>query len=428
MTLVGMMIAGAAVLRPADAPVGSAGGLVLTVVVPLIQQEGPSYDFDQIVEWLIAETGAIVNASGTEYVFVSGTKALAEQPRAIREAVQNDADHFRFILGNCPNTAANLVNAGWKGARGKYITVQRPEDRFASSALVIRRRYMELHASCGLLSSAVLLTSAAGRNFEDVRTNVYEGALFDTGLSNLVYPSNLFLWSPNHGEGRRRRTRSIAGINGVGRNSAVWRNSLKDTLGYLDPAFEPLADWEFFLRATTRGQAMCHMHAPLQTIYQPRGAPRSDQYKQMEAQVFEKVSILYAPFVNQQILIINEDAIAGIEGSHVRLAQILEQLMDAGHQVTYVAKNPAWNPPMKRWVDRVQAKGVRTIVGDEQLTTLTNLGNFDLVIMAAWWVARGTARTACHWPISSPSNAWLPLSPFPRGPAQVLALRGQQHP
>jgi len=371
---------------------------MVSVIMPLVPQPGPLLNLTQVVCTAVSEISKQRVPDEMEVIFTSSNPLHRELP-CVRLAVRVNPRLFRHVQHTGASGWFELLNTAWGAARGQYITLARVEDRLAHPTVRLKARYMTSKTTCQLLSTAVYPTEVPARSFGEAR--IIGVARHDKSVRETpVRPHNLFTWAEARRRGFSPTRSSITGPNNFVREAPMWESDLRSSVGMFNTSLGDLADWELFLRATTRGKMLCHLSVALQTYYTPPAQhsldlshahsadaiPALDQadVEHRQSRV-EMVVRMHARYVALRVLIINEVPLSGVEGSHVRMGQVVQEMVDAGHHVTYVSRDTAWSWEMAKWVESGRASGIHVIVGDADLKSLHSLGNFDMVICAAWY-------------------------------------------
>lgn len=401
--------------------------------MPAARGGAQDYDINEMVTTAVTELGRQRNIDELEIVLLSYNR-LDQEVTSVRSLIASKPDQYKHMSFGHGTPLYEMLNAGAHAAAGEFTTITRPEDRLAHPTIGLKQRYMQSRQTCDTLSTAVYATAVAGMSFGSARQDP-QLILHDKVPTGTLYPRDLFLWP----DGTRMRMTydrtTITGLHTMMHEAPMWRTALIRKLGAFNTSLPAHNDWEFFARAAVRGHILCHLTIPLQTYFTPPtedhdhdlGIKTVSTSKQDQSSSHDELLVQYSQFVALRTLILNEVPLSGVEGSHVRMGQVLQALLDAGHSITYVSRDTAWSwdmakvrrPPTQRsasraalpavfvwlwltrgrapcdvrnaripkWVERSRASGIRVIVGDHELKSLYSIGNFDMVIMAAWCAA-----------------------------------------
>jgi hypothetical protein len=317
-------------------------GIVTSVIVPLHRPLGSDYNYTAVLASAIYEFNKQRVLSEIEYILIS-PKPLNAEIKQVRDAVRINSEHFVHI--HLPDQVDwfDMLNAGWDRAQGTYVTAVAIEDRLAHPTLNLRQRYMSNRPTCDVLTVPVYHTTIAGTMYGDARSGQFRPA---AALQTPIRPFNMFTWAESRRRGFTPDRTTITGIAPFAQQGAFWRNSLKQRIGNFNASLSPMTGYEYFLRASVRGQILCYLAMATQAHYEPINVDL--EYGDRMRYQTEELIRTYSRFVALRVLLVNEVPLSGVEGSHVRMGQLVQEVVDAGHRLTYISRDTAWSWEMAK--------------------------------------------------------------------------------
>lgn len=278
---------------------------VLTLLASIYR---PKSDREDLLRSYLQDLRSQRGLDRFEIIFLS-LQPLDTDLMELQEAVRNSRQYRHIFFPKDPGLYG-MWNAGWRRARGKYVSNLNLDDRLSHGALLAKIKYLRDRPSCAVLSSGIVVSDSPMESFGKAigksrqltvsgprRPSPSYQVWFAHGVPPRLNPADFIVYDERYRGSPHFNVTHVVSTFNPPHNSPVWRRDLLESLQGLgfDESVDPVSDYELWLRASCSGLAVCHMPRTLQTYYIDPNSHNRRSGKQKTKTLLKAVLQRHAP-------------------------------------------------------------------------------------------------------------------------------------
>ena len=247
------------------------GEPVVSIITSLYDGDEYIHDFLQnIVKQSIFQKCELIiidaNSPGEEHIVI--------------RSFQNQHDNIVYERLNHDPGIYETWNHAIRKSKGKYITNANLDDGRLSTHIEECVNAMEKNSTISVVSTATYVINEHENFYEKNADSIQRW--FMKGVPEFYCAKDMFAHKNGKIESRN-----------IPHNSPVWKKSIHDEIGYFDEAnFKHASDWEFWLRASTKGFYFYHIAKPL-SVYRIVKNSHNRRSREIHTNIADKIIDTY---------------------------------------------------------------------------------------------------------------------------------------